>query len=97
MNETSPTPFPASAAATAAPRSPPKSPPSTGVDSVDVDLDTKLVRISGENLDDSAIVARQSTRPATPLPISSSTSAEGVYPMSRIRRAWRYIIDRPLV
>ncbi len=27
-----------------------------GVDSVDVDLDTKLVRISGENLDDSALV-----------------------------------------
>ena len=28
-----------------------------GVDSVDVDLDTKLVTISGENLDDSALVA----------------------------------------
>ena len=28
-----------------------------GVDSVEVDLDTKLVRISGENLDDSALVA----------------------------------------
>jgi copper chaperone len=28
-----------------------------GVDSVDVDLDTKLVRITGENLDDSALVA----------------------------------------
>jgi copper chaperone len=28
-----------------------------GVDSVDVDLDTKLVRISGENLDGAAIVA----------------------------------------
>ena len=28
-----------------------------GVDSVDVDLDTKLVRISGENLDDTALVA----------------------------------------
>ncbi len=28
-----------------------------GVDSVDVDLDTKLVRISGESLDDSALVA----------------------------------------
>jgi copper chaperone CopZ len=28
-----------------------------GVDSVDVDLDTKLVRISGENLDDAALVA----------------------------------------
>lgn len=27
-----------------------------GVDSVDVDLDTKLVRISGENLDHSALV-----------------------------------------
>lgn len=27
-----------------------------GVDSVDVDLDTKLVRISGENLDDAALV-----------------------------------------
>jgi copper chaperone len=29
----------------------------TGVDSVDVDLDTKLVRISGEHLDDAALVA----------------------------------------
>jgi copper chaperone CopZ len=28
-----------------------------GVDSVDVDLATKLVRISGENLDDSALAA----------------------------------------
>jgi copper chaperone len=28
-----------------------------GVDSVDVDLDTKFVRISGEDLDDSALVA----------------------------------------
>ena len=28
-----------------------------GVDSVDVDLDTKLVRISGENLDGEALVA----------------------------------------
>jgi copper chaperone len=28
-----------------------------GVASVDVDLDTKLVRISGEDLDDSALVA----------------------------------------
>jgi copper chaperone len=28
-----------------------------GVDAVDVDLDTRLVRISGENLDDSALVA----------------------------------------
>ena len=28
-----------------------------GVDSVDVDLDSKLVRISGDNLDDSALVA----------------------------------------
>jgi copper chaperone len=28
-----------------------------GVDLVDVDLDTKLVRISGENLDDSALIA----------------------------------------
>ena len=28
-----------------------------GVDSVDVDLDTKLVRISGESLDDAALVA----------------------------------------
>ena len=28
-----------------------------GVDSVDVDLDTKLVRISGENLDGAALVA----------------------------------------
>lgn len=28
-----------------------------GVDTVDVDLDTKLVTISGENLDDSALVA----------------------------------------
>lgn len=28
-----------------------------GVDSVDVDLDTKLVRITGENLDDAALVA----------------------------------------
>ena len=28
-----------------------------GVDSVDVDLDTKLVRISGENLDDAALIA----------------------------------------
>lgn len=28
-----------------------------GVDSVLVDLDTKLVRISGENVDDSALVA----------------------------------------
>ena len=29
----------------------------SGVDSVDVDLDTKLVRITGENLDDAALVA----------------------------------------
>ena len=29
----------------------------TGVESVDVDLDTKLVRISGENLDDAALVS----------------------------------------
>lgn len=29
----------------------------SGVESVDVDLDTKLVRISGENLDDAALVA----------------------------------------
>ena len=28
-----------------------------GVDSVDVDLDAKLVRITGENLDDAALVA----------------------------------------
>jgi copper chaperone len=28
-----------------------------GVDAVDVDLDTKIVRISGEHLDDSALVA----------------------------------------
>lgn len=28
-----------------------------GVDSVDVDLDTKLVRISGENLDDAVLIA----------------------------------------
>ena len=28
-----------------------------GVDSVDVDLETKLVRISGENLDDAALIA----------------------------------------
>ena len=28
-----------------------------GVDSIDVDLDTKLVRITGENLDDAALVA----------------------------------------
>jgi copper chaperone len=28
-----------------------------GVDSVDVDLETKLVRVSGENLDDAALVA----------------------------------------
>lgn len=28
----------------------------SGVESVDVDLDTKLVRISGENLDDAALV-----------------------------------------
>jgi copper chaperone CopZ len=28
-----------------------------GVDSVEVDLDTKLVRITGENLDDAALVA----------------------------------------
>jgi copper chaperone CopZ len=28
-----------------------------GVDSVEVDLDTKLVRIIGENLDDAALVA----------------------------------------
>ena len=28
-----------------------------GVGSVDVDLDTKLVRITGENLDDAALVA----------------------------------------
>ena len=28
-----------------------------GVDSVDVDLDTKLVRVSGENLDDAALIA----------------------------------------
>ena len=28
-----------------------------GVGEVDVDLDTKLVRISGENLDDAALVA----------------------------------------
>jgi copper chaperone len=28
-----------------------------GVDSIEVDLDTKLVQISGENLDDSALVA----------------------------------------
>ena len=28
-----------------------------GVDSVDVDLDTKLVRITGENLDDAALIA----------------------------------------
>ena len=28
-----------------------------GVESVDVDLDTKLVRISGEDLDDAALVA----------------------------------------
>ena len=28
-----------------------------GVDSVDVDIDTKLVRISGESLDDAALVA----------------------------------------
>lgn len=29
----------------------------SGVESVDVDLDAKLVRISGENLDDAALVA----------------------------------------
>jgi copper chaperone CopZ len=29
----------------------------SGVESVEVDLDTKLVRISGENLDDAALVA----------------------------------------
>ena len=29
----------------------------TGVDSVEVDLDTKLVRVSGDNLDDSALIA----------------------------------------
>ena len=29
----------------------------TGVDSIDVDLDTKVVAISGENLDDAALVA----------------------------------------
>jgi len=28
-----------------------------GIDSVDADLDTKLVRISGKNLDDAALVA----------------------------------------
>lgn len=28
-----------------------------GVDSVEVDLDTKLVRITGENLDDAALLA----------------------------------------
>jgi copper chaperone len=28
-----------------------------GVDSVHVDLDTKLVRVSGENLDDAALIA----------------------------------------
>ena len=28
----------------------------SGVETVDVDLDTKLVRISGENLDDAALV-----------------------------------------
>ena len=28
-----------------------------GVDSIDVDLDTKLVRITGEKLDDAALVA----------------------------------------
>lgn len=28
-----------------------------GVESVDVNLDTKLVRVSGENLDDAALVA----------------------------------------
>jgi copper chaperone len=28
-----------------------------GVDSVEVDLDTKVVRITGENLDDAALVA----------------------------------------
>jgi len=28
-----------------------------GVDAVDVDLDTKLVRVTGENLDDAALVA----------------------------------------
>jgi copper chaperone len=28
-----------------------------GVNSVDVDLNTKLVRISGENLDDAALIA----------------------------------------
>lgn len=29
----------------------------SGVESVDVDLDTKLVRISGENLNDAALVS----------------------------------------
>jgi copper chaperone CopZ len=28
-----------------------------GVESIDVDLDTKLIRITGENLDDAALVA----------------------------------------
>jgi copper chaperone CopZ len=65
-----------------------------GVESVDVDLETKLVRVIGCALEDAAI--RQAIREAG-YTAAHSFDRRGGVPMSRIRRAWRYIIDRPLV
>ena len=65
-----------------------------GVESVDVDLETKLVRVIGSALDDAAI--RQATHEAG-YAAEHSSRPETCDPMSWILRAWRYIIDRPLV
>lgn len=65
-----------------------------GVESVEVDLDTKLARVIGSVLDDAAVrraINEAGYAAARPFP------PERGDPMSRIRRAWRYLIDRPLV
>jgi hypothetical protein len=65
-----------------------------GVESVEVDLDTKLARVIGSALDDAAV--RRAINEAGYAAARSFPPDRGD-PMSRIRRAWRYIIDRPLV
>jgi copper chaperone CopZ len=64
-----------------------------GVDAVKVGIATKLVRGVGSALDDAAV--RQAIDETGHAAAHSSRSEQGD-PMSRIRRAWRYIIDRPL-
>jgi copper chaperone len=64
-----------------------------GVRSVDLDLETKVVRVVGRALDDAAI--RKAIHDAG---YAAAANAErGGDAMSRIRRVWRYIVDRPLV